>query len=72
MLDRDGKSALMFARVNRYPYLLGVRIDANVMQNGRTTQGDPLTAAMRSLRAGARLFWGFFNCLPVVWQPPSA
>ncbi len=36
-----------------------------------TQQGDPLTAAMvLFLREWARrLFW-FFNCLPVVWQPP--
>ncbi len=74
--DRDGGNhaaidAVCPSEPLLHIYLLGVRIDANVMHGiwQMTQQGDPLTAAMVLFAWWARrLFW-FFNCLSVVWQP---
>lgn len=51
-------------------YLLGVRIDANVMQGiwQMTRQGDPLTASFVLLRRWRAANSRDLNCLSVVWQ----
>jgi paraquat-inducible protein A len=56
--------ALCLERTAAAPHLLGVRIDANVLQGiwQMTAQGDPLTAAMVLFCAVAR------RCC---WSPPS-